>query len=152
MTEKTPEARASSLEPLYDSSVPWRYMAPSGHTLEHCQRPDYWVNVTRELGQQRVFGRNAFNKIEIMAEDGSWEAELRVMSVADGLVHTRLLRDWKAQAKPGRKPEHPDGYKIEHIPSNGWRVLDPKGHPVATNLTTEDDAIRAAALHAKKAA
>lgn len=150
--EKKPEARPGSLDNLHDSAVTLRYFAPSGHTLEMCQRPDYWRNVVKEAGQQRIVNRHAWNKIEILAEDGSWEAELRVMSVSTGLVHTRLLREWKAPAKTGRRPNIPDGYEIEHIPSNGWRVLEPNGDPISTNLPTEDDAIRAAAAHSKKAA
>ena len=44
------EARPGSLEPLNDASVTWRYTAPAGHTLEECQRPDYWRHGIRELG------------------------------------------------------------------------------------------------------
>ena len=150
--KKTPEARPGSLDVQHDASITWRYFAPSGVTLDMCQRPDFWRNVTKELGQQRVNGRHAWNKIEILAEDGTWEAELRVLSVSAGLVHTRLLREWHAAVKPGRRPQVPDGYQIEHIPNNGWRVLGPNGAPVATNLPVEDEAIRAASAHSKKAA
>lgn len=149
--DKTPEARPGSLEVAHDASVTWRYIAPAGHTLEMCQRPDYWRNLNRECSQQRVVGRHAWNKIEIIAEDGTWEAELRILSVADGLVSTRLIREWNAPSKPGKKPVLPEGYKIEHLPSNGWRALDPNGLPIATNLPIEDDAIRAASQHSKKA-
>lgn len=146
------EARAMALEVLHDASVTLRYLAPSGHTLEMCQRPDYWRNNLRELGQQRVVNRNSFNRIEILAEDGSWEAELRVISIADGLVNFRVLREWQATNKPGRKATAPDGYVIEHIPSNGWRAMAPSGVMVAGKLTLQDDAIQAAIDHAKKAA
>ena len=84
-----------------------RYFAPRGHALEDCLRPDYWRNVTREAGQQRVPNRHAWNKIEILAEDGTWEAELRVLSVDHGLVHTRVLREWAAPSKPGPAPDPP---------------------------------------------
>lgn len=150
--EKNPEARPGSLDALHDASITWRYLAPAGVTLEMCQRPDFWRNCTKELGQQRVLNRHAWNRIEILAEDGTWEAELRVLSVDHGLVQTRLLHEWHAPAKAGRKPAIPEGYKIEHVPSNGWRVLDQNGQPIASNLTVEDDAIRAAAAHSKKAA
>ncbi len=146
------EAKPGTLDNLNDSAVTLRYFAPRGHTLEDCIRPDYWRNVTREAGQQRVPNRHAWNKIEILAEDGTWEAELRVLSVDHGLVHVRVIREWAAPAKPGRKPALPDGYQVDHISNNGWRVLDEHGQPVATNLTTEDDAIREAAKHAKKVA
>lgn len=150
--EKKPEARPGSLETAGDASVTWRYFAPAGVTIEMVQRPDYWRNCVREAGQQRVNGRHAWNKIEVLAEDGTWECELRVLSAADGLVHTRLLSEWKAEAKPGRKPMLPEGYTVEHIPSNGWRVLDPHGAPVATNLPIEEEAVRAASHHARKVA
>lgn len=146
------EARPGSLEVVGDASVSWRYIAPAGDTLEMCQRPDYWKHHTRELGQQRVLGRNAWNRIEIICEDGTWEAELRVISVADGLVNTRLLREWRAATKPGRKPTVPAGYVVEHIANNGWRVLDPDRQIIAANISIEEEAIRAAASHAKSAA
>lgn len=152
MLDKKPEARPGSLDPVYDASMPWRYLAPAGHTLEMCQQPSYWKNVAKEAGMQRVLGRHAWNKIEIICEDGTWEAELRVLSIAEGLVHTRLLSQWQAPAKPGRKPAVPEGYVVEHIANNGWRALDPGGQIIASNLTIEDDAVRAAASHAKKAA
>lgn len=148
--EKKPEARPGALENAADAAITWRYIAPAGHTLDMCQRPDYWRNVTRECGQQRVVGRHAWSRIEIIAEDGTWEAELRILTVANGLVHTRLLREWTAPQKPGRKPNVPDGYTVEHITGNGWRALDPNGAPVAVNQTTEDDATRAAYAHSKQ--
>ena len=145
------EAKPGSLEPVYDASLPWRHIAPVGVTLEMCQRPDYWRNVIKECGQQRVVGRHAWNTIEILAEDGTWEAELRVLSATDGLVNTRLIREWNAPVKPGRKPNLPEGYVIEHVASNGWRALDPNGQIVTQHQTIEDAAIRAAAAHAKQA-
>lgn len=151
MLDKTPEARPGSLEVALDASITWRYLAPAGTTLDQCQRPDYWRNVVRELGQQRVLGRHAWNRIEIICEDGTWEAELRVLSVSDGLVQTRVIREWHVPAKGGRKPSVPDGYKIEYVPSNGWRALDPNGQIIAASLSIEDDAVRAAAGHARKA-
>lgn len=147
-----PTARPGSLENEYDCAVTLRYVAPSGITLEDCLRPDYWKDCLRELGQQRVPGRHAFNKVSIIAQDGTWEAMLRNMSIADGLAYMRVLDTWKAPAHQGKMPQPPEGYLIDLIDNNGWRVLDEHGQPVATNLTTREDAIRAAAKHAKKVA
>jgi len=155
--DKKPEARPGSLEPVYDASMPWRYLAPAGHTLEMCQNPSYWTHHTRELNQQRVLGRHAWNKIEIICEDGTWEAELRVLKVEQGaagaasLVHTRLLNSWHEPSKPGRKASVPEGYVVEHVPENGWRALDSKGRMVIEKQTTEDEALKAAREHARKA-
>ena len=149
--EKAPTARPGSLENIADASITWRYFAPAGVTLEMCSRPDYWSNCIRELGQQRVNSKHAWNKIEIIAEDGTWEAELRVLSATAGLVTTRVIREWHLPARPGRKPNLPDGYTVEFIPANGWRALDSRSAVVADRLPVEEEAIRAASAHAKAA-
>lgn len=148
--DKQAEARPGSVESTADCTIVWRHIAPAGTSLEDCRHPRYWRNVIRELGQQRIAGKHAFNRIEILAEDGTWEADLRIMSVGDGLVHTRLLREWKAEARPGRKPAVPEGYVIEYIAANGWRALDPAGEIVGQRFAMEEEAIRAAASHAKR--
>lgn len=152
--DKKPECRPApaGLENAADSSMTWRHLAPVGVTIDQVSDPTYWKNVTRELGQARVIGRNPFNKIEVLAEDGTWEATLRVLSVGDGLVRTRVISFWEAERKPGRKPNLPEGYQIEFVPNSGWRALDPKGGVVVQNEAIEEDALRAAASHAKKAA
>lgn len=146
--DKKPEARPGSLESLHDSSMTWRYLAPPGVTLEMCRDPNYWRNVTRECGQARVAGRGAWNKIEIIAEDGSWEAELRIVSVGDGLVTTRVLRHWAGDTVD-EKPA-PEGYKVEHIPGNGWRALDGRNQTLTEKRASRDDALQAAVRHHEK--
>ena len=151
MLTKTPEARPGSLENMLDASIIWRYVAPVGHSLEDCMAKDYWRNALREVSQQRVVGRPARNRIEIFAEDNTWEAELRVMSVdGNGQVTTRLLRHWQEPPVKGKKPSPPEGTKVEHISGNGWRALDRKGDVIEDKLATEDDAVRAAVAHSKK--
>ena len=144
-------ARPGSLEPLADVSMTYRYVAPPGVTLADCRRPDYWRNNIRECSQTRTGGRVSWNRIEIIAEDGSWEADLRILSVGDGLVHTRLLREFAEAAKPGRKQAVPDGYTVEHIAGNGWRALDANSDLITQRQSTEDAAVRAAIEHAKRA-
>jgi hypothetical protein len=145
-------AAPSSLEPINDCSIAFRHIAPPGVTLDMCRRPDYWRNNVRECGRSRIAGQRPWNKIEIISEDGSWEAELRILSAADGLVHTRVIREWYVESKPGRKPSLPDGYSIEYVTGNGWRALDAAGMIVSSNLPIEDDAVRAAAHHGRKVA
>jgi len=148
---KQNEARPSALDVAGDASITWRYTAPSGHTLQDCLRPDYWQNSVRELGQQRVIGRHAFNRVEILAEDGSWEAELRVMSVDKNLVTMRLLREWTAPQATRSDVTVPEGYKVEHIGGNGWRALDPKGQILIEKQTDRAKAVQAAVEHGGKA-
>lgn len=148
MDRKT-EARPGSLDNAYDASITLRYLAPHGHTLDDCKRPDYWRNVVKEAGQQRIIGRHAWNRIEIIAEDGTWEAELRVISAGDGLVHTRVLRAWHAERKS--EAAAPDGYTVEHVGGNGWRALDPKSAILAEKKSSRDEALAAAVEHHRKA-
>lgn len=150
------EARPNSLENINDAAVTWRHIAPVGVTLADVQEPTYWVHVVRELAQQRVVGRKSFNRIEVLADDGSWEAELRVMNVVDEgtvrRVETRLLRQWPVAGVAVQKLTTPPGYKVEHVANRGWRVIDEAGATIKSNLPTEEDAIRFAQGHAKKAA
>lgn len=145
-------AKPSALERVFDASITWRYIAPAGHTLEMCQVAEYWRNNAKECAQSRISGINPWNKIEIIAEDGSWEAVLRILSVKDGLVETRLLSQWPASpAKTERKPELPKGFRVEHVANNGWRTFDTYNEVIAQKLATEVQAIEAAIEHAKKA-
>lgn len=151
MLDKTAEARPGTLENLQNVSVTLRYVAPLGHMLEDCLRKDYWKNLTRECSQQRIPGRHAWNRIEIIAEDGTWEAELRILSVGHDYVETRLLREWRQPAeKAARKPKPADGYKVEMVPGNGWRAVGPKNLVVAEKLLTEAEAQKAAEDHAAR--
>lgn len=146
-----PTARPGTLDLQHDASFTYRYIAPPGHTLEHCSHPEYFRHNERACGFTRSGSKNAWNKIEIIAEDGSWEADLRILSVANGLVETRVIRHWETQAKPGRKPSVPDGYKVEHIQDHGWRALDRFGEPIVQKQPTEDKALAAAIDHNRRA-
>lgn len=147
---KPNEARQNSLDVAHDASITWRYTAPEGHTLQDCLRPDYWHTCLREIGQQRVIGRHAFNRIEILAADGTWEAELRVMSISDGQVITRLLREWHAPSNGRSEPAVPEGYKVEHIGGNGWRALDRHGNIITEKKSDRGAALQAAISHSAK--
>lgn len=143
-------ARPGSLDSATDAAITWRYMVPPGHTLEDCMRPDYFKNCVREAGYQRIAGRHAWNKIELLADDGTWEAMLRVMSVGDGLVTTRLLSHWQEEPKK-KLGQVPDGYRVEFIKENGWRALEPGGAMLGEKLPTKAEATDLAINHATKA-
>jgi len=115
-------------------------------------KPDYWRNNIRELARGRETGKPAFNRLEILASDGTWEADLRVMEAADGLVTLRLLRRWP-ESLVEKQPEQPvpEGYRVEFIDNNGWRALEPGGHTLTEKRTTRDEAMRRAVEHARKA-
>lgn len=146
------QARPGSLEPAHDASVTWRYMAPTGHTIEMVQEPGYFRNSVRECSMSRIANRHAWNKIEVIAEDGSFEVELRVVSVDKDalLVHTRTIREWQAETKKAAAAP-PANYTVEHVQGNGWRALDPNSTAVTEKRTTRDEALAAAVAHHNKA-
>lgn len=145
-------ARPSSLEMLHEAALAMRYIAPAGHTLEMVMAPDYFKNNARECKHSRVPGRNPWNRIEVIADDGTWEADLRIVSVSEhGHVEMRLLRHWELPAKVGRKPTLPGGYKVEHVHEQGWRAIDRNGDVIASKLSNEGKALDAAIEHNRKA-
>lgn len=143
MLDKKPVARPSLLDMAQDASIVWRYLAPVGTTIEMCLAPEYWAQCSRELGQTRVIGRHAWNKLEIISEDGTWEAELRVITAEPDRVFVRLLRYWQSD----RVTKLPAGYDVAHVPGNGWRVMNHQGAILTEKLATEDEAVRFAHRH-----
>lgn len=55
----------------------------AGTTLEDILNPDYWVHVAKTL--------HISDRIEVIPEDGSFYAELFVVSVTSNLVKVKLL-------------------------------------------------------------
>jgi hypothetical protein len=143
MTAK-PECRPTELLIASERRYHFFHIAPAGVTLDQVLEPTYWKSVTLDLK------RSKWPMIEVVCDDGKWEANLRVYSVGDGFAKTRVLQQWDFTGKAGRKPIAPEGYKIEHIPKNGWRALTPGGEIVAEYLPVEEEAIRAAATHARE--
>jgi hypothetical protein len=147
-------ARPGSLEPLSDAAITYRYIAPLGVTLDEVMVPTYWRNNIRDLSRTREPGKSAFNRIEILAADGTWEADVRVMDAADGIATLRLLRVWPENgANAAKEPEvsAPDGYRVEFIENNGWRALEPGGNMLIEKRTTRDEALKRAQEHSRKA-
>ena len=141
-----PEARPGSLDNMLDAAVQLRYMVPADHAADDLLRPDYWRNVTREAGQQRVPGKHAWNTIRALAEDGSWMLDLLVISVRDGVVHVRELARWDWRGTEAA----PTGYTVEHIRDNGWRAIEPGGAVIAERRTSRDEAVIEAKKHQEK--
>lgn len=97
--------------------------AAPGVTVEQVVDPDFWLHVAYRL---RVHDR-----IEIIASDGMFDMEVRVVSV-DPRGHyavVRPLRLWTADEKSS-SPQirqvgmtDSDGFIVEEDPVQGWRVL-----------------------------
>lgn len=145
-------ARSGALALAHECSSTYLYIVPNGHTLEACQRPDYWKDNVLPLSRARYVGQNPWHKIELIADDGTWEAMLRVVGVSDGLVTVRVIYERSYADKTATPLKLPDGYKVEHIPTKGWRALDRHSSIITAGAALERDAIRAAVQHARKVA
>lgn len=120
-------------------------------TLTDILRPSFWAHHTQRL--------RANDMIDVLSSDGGLDISLRVVSVGIGMVEIRPLRIWvRDEAKPATNdelveiPDVPDGYKVNHAPKTGWRVLteDP-ALEISRNHKSRLEATMAAIAHAAKA-
>ena len=121
--------------------VSFFHKVPHGVTPHEVLEPSssYWANAWK-----RFEGRE-MSTVEFLAEDGSWDAEVRVLKVEDGKVHFRVLREWR---EPASDLEVPEGYRVEFIAENGWRAIDPAGTVIKDRMPAKTDVLTAALDHA----
>lgn len=131
--------RSHELVPLAQATYEFLHVVPRGVGLKQVMHPDYWRAAASLLEAKK------FATIDLVCDDNTWEARVRVIGVADGIVRLRVLYTHEHKAS-GQKA--PPGYVVEHMPTVGWRALDPNGSIVCTGEALEDDAIRNAIVHA----
>lgn len=119
------------------------HIVPSGLSLDDVLAPSYWRNAWK------VLERKEMSTIELISDDNTWEARVRVLAVSEGVVKLRVVSKWEPEKKAGPKPAAPDGYRVEFISGKGWRAVDPAGVEIGTE-PTEPEAITLAQAHAKK--
>lgn len=120
--------------------VTFFHKVPPGLSLDEVMKSAYWRNAWK------VFENRVYSTIDLVAEDNTWEAQVRILSAANGDVVLRLISQWAAP-----KSEVPAGYTSEHVPGQGWRLLDSDGLIVTEGAATEADAIAAAKPRRKPA-
>lgn len=142
---------AGGVTPKRDCTADYRHMVPDGVTLDDVLNPEYWRNVTKELGWSITKNKKSYNGVECIAVDGSWECYLRVMDVDTGYAKVRLLWKYEDVSVVTGATGLPKGHKLEHV-DDGWRVLGPNNDIVARDHATKADAIRDAKEKIKKIA
>ena len=131
----------------------WFLRATVGVTPADVMSPDYWAHLA---GKMKVDDR-----IEVVAQDGSFDADLRVIAVDSRMLwaQVRVLRGWPealwAPLAVEEKPELLDAkdYKYEFAGPHKFRIINATGDVVETHIPTKEAAIaRIAELRAEKLA
>jgi hypothetical protein len=127
-----------------------RMKVPVDMTPEDILVPGNWAN---------IFGKvSVDDEVIVWPEDRAWRMHVLVVEVGVGFVKTVVLHSIELHqraapaAEPADIPEVPAGYKVNHAPKTGWRVLteDPVME-VSRNHKSRLDATLAAIAHAGKA-
>ena len=122
------------------------HVVPAGVSLETAMTASYW-----RIGWM-LLDATPHAEVTLIADDGAYDVTVRLLSITATSVEWRVLREWEPKRAPGRKPNVPDGYQVEHLPGQGWRAVAPDGSVLIEKKASEDDALRAALAHSKKAA
>lgn len=77
------KAGPASIAQADHKRVIWRHTAPIGAKLEDVLQPIYFCNVAKKLTE--------LSKIEVVAEDGSWYAELLIVCVMSASTKLQVL-------------------------------------------------------------
>lgn len=114
----------------------FRVSPEHGTTLEDIQKPEFWSHVAAHLAP--------FDTIEVIPEDGSFYAELLVITSGKQFATVKLLRQVDLGAQPAKeKPAaqiHPD-YKVEWKgPTAKFCVIRSDGEKMAEGLANKDEA------------
>lgn len=153
MSMKTLPATAMSRSADFARTYHHVVVDPSA-TLEDILRPSFWAHHTSRI--------RAHDMIDVLTADGGIDVSLRAMNVAIGMVEMRALRVWvrddvkeagnDAGEVSEEMPPVPEGYKVNHAPKTGWRVLmeDP-AMELSRNHRSRREATLAAIAHAAKA-
>lgn len=114
----------------------FRVTPEHGTTLEDIQKPEFWTHVAAQLAQ--------FDTIEVIPEDGSFYAELLVITSGKQFATVKLLRHVELERTVKKDaPEaqmHPD-YRIEWGGvAEKHRIVRSDGEVMAKGLQKKADA------------
>lgn len=133
------------LKQKHSALLEFVHIVPPGVTLETALSSSYWRNAWKVLEGKK------YSTIDLLADDGSFDVTVRILDATATSMEFRVVREWEPKRAPGRKPNVPNGYTVEHLPDQGWRAVAPDGTVLIEKKASEDDALKAALNHARKA-
>lgn len=93
----------------------WAVTPEAATTFEDLLRPSYWSHVARTLQKN--------DRIEVLAADGSYFAELIVLSKTDIDVRVGVLRKVQLAEIEQLAPPSADEFEVKHRGGAGWSVI-----------------------------
>lgn len=113
--------------------VRYTHYAEPVTTLQDALKPDFWAHVSDQI--------MPMSHITVINKAVGWEAQLRVLQVANKLVKVALLSavEWDGKAGSEEVDRLKSRYSVQHR-SDGWRVTDTDGNQIAAGLGSEAEA------------
>jgi len=117
-------------------------------TIEDLMRPNFWAHHVNRLRVKDI--------VDVLATDGSYDVQFRVLSKGVGFVNLRPLRIWQreeeraVEAGEVELPALPEGYTVNFAPKQKWRVMTDEPHTIISkDHESKLEAYRAAIAHAR---
>ena len=137
-----PQITTSNLKKHDFAWTTYAYHVPADTPFVSLLIPETWAHVAGTL--------QVGDRVDCLAVDGSYDAELRVASKGDLYVKMRVLRYWDAAGAAfgqetdfASQPVSSDGYEVTWGGPNGkWRVVNPMKEVVSslTGFGSKEDA------------
>ena len=105
-------------------------MVPVGYTLDDLLLPEAWLHATK---------LKRFDRVEVIAVDGSFDADLRVEMVGQGFCQMRVLRAWFPELESASEVAAA-GARVGFSPMSKWRVFGVDGAEMMRGYLTKADA------------
>jgi len=108
---------------------------PPGVTLDEVMTGDYWVHVRKRLRVNDV--------MEVVAADGSFDADLRILSInqASGDIRFRVLRNVAGTPADAAKPVPAERYEAKHKRLGQWHIIEKATGAVVVDGLSKDEAV-----------
>lgn len=117
---------------------------PAGVDVDDLLEKTFWSHLASKL--------RPWDRIEAIAEDGAFYAELLVLSATSADANVVLLNKLKLQTIAPGEVDLLRGFAVSHTPATQWRVVRKSDNrEVASGLKSRDEAISWLATNRKAA-
>jgi hypothetical protein len=133
----------------------WFVVVPAGVTFDKLLIPSFWAHHQSKFKVHDI--------VEVVSQDGSFDAELRVTDRDVGFAKMRVLRKWEKEADATISASEQNRQDQQQVPAKKvypcvdfkqaeqWRVLGFDGNVVKKDLPSKDDAERELAEYNRRA-